>query len=136
VGFVPLGTDPATLPTFEVSVAPSGDPGIAAPGQVVLYVRNDADAEASVAVLVDGKPLTSTGFLANNLGAGCYTMPTGSRLVLFDRSPSEAGTMALRQLYVRGAEVKPPSLWLTIGGDGAIEQGTGVPRWWGEPVGC
>jgi len=102
----------------------------------VLYVRNDADAEASVAVLVDGKPLTSTGFLANNLGAGCYGMPRGSRLVLFDRPPSEAGAMTLRQLYVRGVEVEPPSLWLTIGKDGAIEQGTGVPPWWGDPLTC
>lgn len=135
-GFVPIGTDPGAVPTFEVSEAPSDDLGSAASGQVVLYVRNDTDAQAWVTVLVDGKPWNSTGFWGSNLGAGCYAMPRGSRLVLFDRSPNEAGASMLRQLYVRGAEVEPPSLWLTIGKDGAIEQGTGVPPWWGEPQTC
>lgn len=135
-GFVPLDTDPGTVPTFSVSAAPVDDSGSAESGQVALYVRNDTDAQAWVTVLVDGKPWNSTGFWSGNLGVGCYAMPRGSRLVLDDRSPDEAGASILRQFYVRGAEAQPPSLWLTIGKDGAIEQGTGVPPWWGEPQTC
>ncbi len=136
VGFVPLGTDPATLPTLEVSVAPSGDTGTGVSGQVVLYVRDDADTEVWIAVLVDGKEVTSTGFGGGDSGVGCYPMPRGSRLVIFDRRPDKAGASIVRQLLVRGAEVEPPSLWLTIGNDGAIVQGTGVPAWWGDPQTC
>jgi hypothetical protein len=137
VGFVPLGVDPATMPTFEVSAAPADDPGNAASGQVVLYVRNDTDAQAWVAVLVDGHPWPgSTGFWGRNLGAGCYAMPPASRLVLLDRSPSETGAAVIRQLYVRGREPDPPTLWIVIGSDGAIEQGTGVPAWFGPPATC
>ena len=135
-GFVPEGTDPAAVPTFEVSVAPAGEPGSADADQVVLYVRNDTRAEAWVTILVEGKPWNSTGFSGSNLGAGCYAMPRGSRLVLLDRSPSEAGASVIRQIYVRGPEAEAPSLWLTIGADGAVEQGRGVPPWWGDPQAC
>jgi hypothetical protein len=103
---------------------------------VVLYVRNDGAPVAWVTVLVDGKRWNSTGFWGLNLGVGCYAMPRGSRLVLVDRDPEEAGSSVVRQLYVRGQEPDPPSLWILIGRDGSIEQGTGVPAWWGDPQTC
>jgi hypothetical protein len=135
VGFVPLGTDPAAMPTFEVSAAPAESPGDSS-GQVILYVRNDADSVTWVAVLVDGQRWNGTGFWGQNLGAGCYAMPSGSRLAVFDRDPKEAGATVTRQLYVRGSEPEPPSLWIVVGADGNLEQGTGVPAWWGDPQHC
>ncbi|MBA3877853.1 MAG: hypothetical protein C0498_13190 [Anaerolinea sp.] len=135
-GFVPVGVDPATVLTFAVEVGPSVDLGSTPSGQVVLYVRNDAAAEAWVTVLVNGQPWNSSGFWGQNMGVGCYAMPGGSRLVLLDRSPEVAGAGVLRQLYVRGQEVEPPSLWITIGKDGSVQQGTGVPAWSGAPQTC
>jgi hypothetical protein len=103
---------------------------------VILYVRNDGADQAWVAVLVNGQPTNSTGFWGKTMGSGCYGMPAGSRLVLFDRSPEQSGAAVLRQLYLRGQEVEPSPLWIMIGGDGSIQQGTGVPAWWGSPQGC
>ena len=135
-GFVPAGVDPATVPTFAVEVAPAAAPGNSASGQVVLYVRNDASAEAWVAVLVGGQPWNSSGFSSQTMGVSCYAMQAGSPLVLLDRSPRQAGTGVSRLIHVREQEREPPSLWIIIGRDGAVQQGTGVPAWWGEPQSC
>ena len=135
-GFVPAGVDPATIPTFAAEAGPSGDPNSGANGQVVLYVRNDASEAAWVTVQVAGQPWNSTGFWGQNMGVGCYAMPVGSRLVLLDRAPTEVGASVVRMVYTRGQEPEPPPLWITIGANGAIEQGVGVPAWWGEPQVC
>jgi hypothetical protein len=37
---------------------------------------------------------------------------------------------------VRGEETDPPSLWIAIAEDGTVQQGTGVPAWWGDPQSC
>ena len=135
-GFVPAGVDQSVVPTFAVEVAPSDGSSGPSSGQVVLYVRNDATTQAWVTVLVDGKPWDSTGFWGQNKAVGCYAMPAGSRLVLLDRPPEQAGASVIRQIYARGQEIEPPSLWISLGNDGLIQQGTGVPPWWGEPQSC
>lgn len=135
-GFVPAGVDPATIPTFAAEAGPSRDPNSEASGQVVVYVRNDASEAAWITVLVAGQPWNSTEFWGQNMGVGCYAMPVGSRLVLLDRAPTEAGASVVRVVYTRGQEPNPPSLWITIRANGAIEQGDGVPAWWGQPQVC
>ena len=136
VGFVPLGVDPASLPTFSVSEAPAGT-GSASSGKVALYVRNDGEAIAWVTVLLDGKPSDSTGYFGLNLGAGCYGMPPGSRLVLLDHPLAPGpGPAVVRQLYASVGESNPPSIWLVVGRDGILQQGEGVPAWWGPPQKC
>ena len=135
-GFVPTGVDPSAVPTLAVQVGPSSGPSAKLNGQVVLYVRNDATTQAWVTVLVDEQPWDTTGFWGQNMAVGCYAMPAGSRLVMLDRAPEQAGASVIRQIYVRGQENDPPSLWITIGGDGFIQQGTGAPAWWGEPQSC
>jgi hypothetical protein len=135
-GFVPAGVDPSTVPTFPIQVAPSGAPAGDGTGQVVLYVRNDAASQAWIAVHAAGQLTHGTGFWGGAIGAGCYPMPAGSRLVLLDRSPTQPGAQVVRPIYSRGQEAEPPSLWVTIGGDGVVTQGTDVPAWWGEPLAC
>lgn len=135
-GFVAAGVDPASVPTFAAEVGPSGSSSGEASGQVVLYVRNDESAEAWITVEVGGQRWNSTGFRAQNMGVGCYSMPAGSRLVLLDRSPEQPGASVVRAIYVRRQEAEPPSLWIMIGKDGSIQQGTGVPGWWGPPQSC
>lgn len=135
-GFVATGVDPASVPTFAVEVASSGSPSGEASGQVVLYVRNDESDEAWITVEVAGQRWNSTGFWGRNMGVGCYSMPAGSRLVLLDRSPEQPGASVVRAIYVRGQETEPPSLWIMIGKDGSVQQGTGVPDWWGPPQSC
>lgn len=135
-GFVPTGIDPSTVPTLAVQVAPSGAPSGTSNGQIVVYVRNDAVTQVWVTVLVDGRPWDTTGFWGQNKATGCYSMPAGSRLVMLDRAPEQAGAKVLREIYVRGPETDPPSLWISIGTDGQIQQGTGAPAWWGAPQSC
>lgn len=132
-GFVPIGVDPQSVPTFEVAVAPAPPPG-ASSGEVTLYVRNDAS--DIVWVAIDGQAMGATGFLAENSGVGCLAMSAGSSLMVMDRSPGEAGARAIAVLYVRGQEPRPTPLWITIDEDGQLHRGTGVPPWWGEPQSC
>jgi hypothetical protein len=125
----------APLPS-KGTMPPPGPNGVEDASAMPDFIAVAGRAEAWVAVLLDGSAGDGTGFWGLNLGAGCYAMPRGSRLVLFDRDPREAGAGVVRQLYVRGQEPDPPSLWIRIGRDGTIEQGTGVPAWWGDPQTC
>lgn len=135
-GFVAAGVDPASVPTFAAEVGPSSSSSGEASGQVVLYVRNDTSNEAWITVEVGRQRWNSTGFRGQNMGVGCYSMPAGSRLVLLDRSPEQPGASVVRAIYVRRQETEPPSLWVMIGKDGSVQQGTGVPDWWGPPQSC
>lgn len=135
-GFVPAGVDPASVPTFAVEAGPSGSPSGEASGRVVLYVRNDGSDQAWVTVQVAGKPWDSTGFWGQNMGVGCYAMQVGSRLVLLDRSPEQPGAIVVRMIHASEQETEPSSLWITIGKDGSVQQGTGVPAWWGASQSC
>ena len=132
-GFVPIGVDPGTVPTFEVVVAPAPTPE-APTGRVTLYVRNDASDVVWVAI--DGQAMGSTGFLAQNLGVGCLDMAAGSSLVVMDGSPADPGARTVAVLYVRGQEPTPTPLWIAIDDDLKLHRGTGVPSWWGEPQAC
>jgi len=135
-GFIPAGVDPATVPTFPVEVAPSRATTGLESEHVVLYVRNDTAVEAWIAVQVAGQSMDNGGYWGGSMGVGCYPMPAGSRLVLLDRSPAQPGAHGVRAIYTRGQEPQAPSLWITIGDDGSVEQGTGVPAWWGAPQVC
>jgi hypothetical protein len=136
-GFVPAGVDPATLPDIPVQTAPSGAPSGDGSGQVVLYVRNDAAAEAWIAIQQGGQLARSVGFWGGNAGVGCFPMSVGARLVMVDRPPDQAGAVVLRALYSRGQEAEPPALWITVGSNGSVMQGRGVPGWWsGGPPAC
>ncbi len=134
-GFIPAGVDPDTVPRFPVV---AGASGLDQPNgsKVVLYVRNDSLTEIHDAVLVGGQIKDSGGFWGQNMGAACYSMPVGSRLVLLDRSATQPGASVVRELYTRGSEPEPASLWITIAKDGSIQQGAGAPAWWGAPANC
>jgi hypothetical protein len=134
-GFVPAGVDPATVPTFAVEVGPAGQEQPDG-NKVVLYVRNDSLVEIYDAVLAGGQITDSGGYSGQNMGVGCYSMPAGSRLVLLDRSASQPGASVVREIYTRGGEPEPPSLWITVGMDGSVQQGIGIPAWWGAPQSC
>lgn len=134
-GFVPAGVDPATVPTFAAEAGPAGQEQPDG-NKVVLYVRNDSMVEVYDAVLAGGRITESGGYSGQNMGVGCYSMTAGSRLVLLDRSATEPGASVVREIYARGGEPEPPSLWITIASDGSVQQGTGIPAWWGAPQTC
>jgi hypothetical protein len=134
-GFVPVGVDPDTVPRFPVVAEASGLDPPSGP-KVVLYVRNDSLTQIHDAVFVEGQIQDSGGFWGQNMGAACYSMPVGSRLVLLDRSATQPGASVVRELYARGNEQGLASLWITIAKDGSIQQGAGVPGWWGAPLNC
>jgi len=137
-GFIPAGVDPATVSAIPVQVAPSSESSGEPSGQVALYVRNDAAAQAWVAILDSGQLLDGGGFWGESkIGVGCFPMSSGARLVLLDRDPQKAGATVVRAIYTRREEAQPPARWLEIAQDGRITQGSGVPRWWsGEPQVC
>jgi hypothetical protein len=135
-GFVPVGVDPATVPTFAVEAGPSGVSTGARPTKVALYVRNEGPTEAWVSMQAGTQNWDSTGFATGNPGVGCYDMVPGSRLVLLDRSPSDPGSAVLKSIYTRGNEPEPPSLWISIAPDRSVQQGIGTPGWWGVPQTC
>jgi hypothetical protein len=134
-GFVPAGVDPRTVPEIPVVVGPAGQKP-PDPTKVVLYVRNDASMEMNIAVLAGGNLGEGTGFLAQNLGVGCYSMPAGSQLVLLDRALSDPRASIVRALYTRDSGANGQSLWIALNSGGAISQGVGVPAWWGAPQSC
>ena len=134
-GFIPAGVAPDTVPSLPVIVAPSGQ-GQPDGSRVILYVRNDSATEFHDAVLVGSKITNSGGFPGHGRGVTCYSMPAGSRLVRLDRSAGEPGASVIREIYTRVGGLEAPSLWITISKDGAIDQGTGVPDWWGAPQAC
>ena len=134
-GFIPAGVDPNTVPKIPAVVAPAGQDQPDG-SKVALYVRNDSLTEIDDAVLVGGQITSSSGFLGQSKGVGCYAMPVGSRLVLLDRPVSQPDASVVREIYTRGGEPEAPSLWITISREGTIQQGTGVPGWWGPPQSC
>jgi hypothetical protein len=138
-GFVPLGMDPAAIPTFPAKVS-AGDPS-ATPGEgvVLAYVRNGGPSEAWIAVMGNGQiPLGGAGFpAAGYVGVWCDPVPLGSRLVLLDRSPVNPGALPRLTVYVAGSSTGPVSRWLDLGADGTATIGSGVPEWWsGGPPPC
>lgn len=138
-GFVPAGIDPRTVPTFRVDVGPVDPRATQSPGVVRAYVRNGGTVEAWVVVITLGviQP-GGSGFPGDGyIGVGCMAVPDGSRLVLLDRSPTDAAAKATRTLYVGSATQEPASLWIDVARDGAIQVGTGMPGWWqGDPPPC
>jgi hypothetical protein len=137
-GFVAVGVDPATVPTFDVIAGPGGTPGVPAPGMVREYVRNGASAEAWVAVLRQGRVQPGgAGFPGGTyIGVACLSVPDGSLLVLLDRSPVDARAAPVKTLFVGQKSAEPVSLWLDVLADGTPRTGTGRPYWWTSDSPC
>jgi hypothetical protein len=135
-GFVPLGVDPAAIPTIPVRVEPSPSGPPPAQSKTTLYVRDQADKDAWVADLADGSFSGGIGFNGNDIGAGCFAVPVGSRLVLLDRAP-QAPNPVIRLVLDAPSVSQLSSLWLAIGSDGRATPGVGVPDWWSsDPQAC
>lgn len=134
-GFVPAGVDPNAAPRIPVVVGPatSQPPDNS---KVVVYVRNDSPDILWDAVVVGGAITADGGYWGQNIGAGCYGMPAGSQLVIYDPSISDPVARILRVLYTRGSDAEATQLWIAASSSGTITQGVGVPPWWGTRQGC
>jgi hypothetical protein len=128
IGFVPLGTDPHSLPTLAASAA-AESPTNRSDGDIVsLYVRNaEVELQWVATVVADGIG-TAQGY-HQGLGAGCLTMAVGDRIVLMTGSPSQTDARPIRTLYEQGAGAAP-ELWIDIDSTGQVDTGRGVPAWW------
>jgi hypothetical protein len=134
-GFVPLGVDPHSVPTFRVEQGPSSAPPSGEPTSLTIYVRSAVQETAWFAVLAAGDLVGGQGY--NGIGVGCVDIEAGGQLVLLDRRPQDDGVQTLRTIYSRGQVGSLPTLWVDIGAGGAISQGQGIPVWWtSEPQGC
>jgi hypothetical protein len=136
-GFVPIGVDPASVPTFRVEVGPSQEAPAEGAGQVALYVRNDSSTIRWFTVVEPGGFTGGSGFSGGSSGGGCFSVPARSRVVLLDRDPQEPGAIVARTIYLRGNETQAPQYWVEIGSSGQLTLGTGVPAWWsGGALAC
>lgn len=131
-GFVPIGVDPASVPTFNVVVGPAEpSPGQAA-GTVRVYVRNGATADAWIAVRASGliQP-GAAGFPGSGyVGIACFPVSDGARLVLLDRSAVDPQATPVKLLHIGRTSLEPVSLWLDVHANGTADTGTGLPDWW------
>lgn len=137
-GFVPLGVDPGSVPTFDVRVNPAEPPASLAAGVVRVYVRNEAPVETWIAVITLGRVQPGgVGFPGiGYIGIACLSVPDGSRLVLLDRSAVDLGATAVKTLHVGGAPAEPGGLWLDVLPDGTTQTGPGRPGWWTSDPPC
>ncbi len=137
-GFVPMGVDPATVPTFEAHAGPL-DPNTApTAGVVVAYVRNGSSTEVPVAVVTNGQIENGAGgFTPGSVAVWCGPVLPGSRLVLLDRSPIDPAASPKQTIYVGVPTTGSVSLSIDVSPGGVATVGSGVPTWWtSEPQLC
>jgi hypothetical protein len=139
-GFVPVGVDAATVPTFEAHAGPLDPNSTPMAGTVFAYVRNRSHLDAYVAVVADGHVQNgATGFLPDgNIGVSCGPVPPGSRLVLLDRSPIDPAARPKQTIYVGVPLTGSVSLSIDVSPDDVATVGNGIPDWWtsGPPPAC
>jgi len=140
-GFVPLGVDPAAVPTLPVQQGPSSAAPATTSRSLTLYVRSATTRTAWFAVVAPGEPVGAHAMGAQGhnagVGVGCLDVAAGRQLVMVDRPPQDAGATILRVVYQAPESNEKPTLWVDIAADGGVSQGRGVPSWWqGEPQGC
>ena len=135
-GFVPLDVDPATVPNFPVQAGPSMAQPPGDVTELTVYVRSAVVQTTWLVVRTGGGMIGATGYNIG-LGVGCDDIPMGGELVLLDRDPQDAGAQVRRSIYTRDGANFPATLWVDIGTDGVVRQGSGVPDWWaGPPQAC
>jgi hypothetical protein len=128
IGFVPLGTDPRSLPTVLTNVAaqsPGASRGI---DQLTIYVNNQGSTQAWIAMIADGAVRDSQGYGAG-LGVGCFRVEIGTQLALLSGHPGDEGVHPLQTLSIQGHE-QPRASWLKVESDGDVSFGRGEPDWW------
>jgi hypothetical protein len=136
-GFVPLGADPATIPTFQAVTGPSSDPLARAARSTTIYVRNSTDAARWLALLVDGHASVPASGFGAGVGVACLSLAGGGQLALLDRDPDDAGARILQVIQLSGSSTTQEPIWIDIDRTGPTVVGGGVPAWWsGPPQAC
>jgi hypothetical protein len=131
-GFVPIGVDPASVPTFEIVVRPIDPAATPGDGKVIVYVRNGGSTEAWLAVLTAGEvQLGGAGFPADGyIGVWCGTVPLGSRVVIMDRSPVDPNATPIQTIQLGSSAKESTSRSIDVTSDGEITVKSGIPDWW------
>jgi hypothetical protein len=135
-GFVPLGVDPNSIPTFPVRQGPAVLAPMGLPTSLTLYVRSAAPTTRWFGVVPASDTVGAMGATIP-ISVACLGVPLGGQAVMFDRPPQNAGAVMLRVIYQRVVADGWPTLWVDIATDGTVRQGTGMPSWWvGPPPPC
>lgn len=104
---------------------------------VALYVRNAAPNDLWIVVATGTEYTDATGFPGDGyIGAGCYAMPPGSRLVVVDRNPAEPSPQIVQIIYARDAKTSAPERYIDMDPAGASAIGGGIPTWWAGERPC
>jgi hypothetical protein len=124
-GFVALGIEPQSVPTFPTGVGPP--PGDPSRRSLTIYVHNASDRTVWIAVLRGEAVGDAQGYDAP--GMGCLGIEPGDRLVRLAVAPREVPLQIVETMFVdRGGEL--PARWLDVAADGSATHGEGVPSWW------
>jgi hypothetical protein len=135
-GFVPLGVDPNSIPTFPVQQGPAVLAHAGPTTSLTLYIRSAATKTLWFGVVPASDTVGAVGATIP-VHVACLNVPVGGQAVMFDRPPQNAGAITLRVIYQRAQANGWPTLWVDIAADGTVRQGTGMPSWWsGPPPGC
>jgi len=139
-GFVPGGVDPSAVPTFPVFAGSPDSLATSSAGTQAVFVRNASPRAIWLAVRVfsdgvvtyqDAAQYWGDGFI----GAGCFTMPIGSDLVLLYESPADRGGAGIR-LVLAQSYPEPAARYIEIADDGTALTGIGRPPWWNGATPC
>jgi hypothetical protein len=132
-GFVPLGVDPNSVPTFPAQEGPAVLAPTGPPTSLTLYIRSAAPTTRWFDVVPANATVGAVGATIP-ISVACLDVPLGGQAVMFDRPPQEAGAIPLRVIYQRVVAVGRPTLWVDVAADGSVRQGTGMPAWWVGPT--
>jgi hypothetical protein len=135
-GFVPLGVDPNSIPTIPVQQGPAVSAPTGPPTSLTVYIRSAATTTRWFGVVPASDTVGAVG-ASIPISVACLHVPVGGQAVMFDRPPQDAGAITLRVIYQRVGANGWPTLWVDVGADGSVGQGTGMPSWWvGPPPPC
>lgn len=132
-GFVPLGVDPATIPTFDAVAGPSSVAGASPSGATTIYVRNSTDSTRWIALLVDGRAAPPESGFEPGIWVACMSILGVAQIALFDRDPTDAGARILQVVQLQGDSANPAPVWIDFDRSTPAVIGGGVPAWWSGP---
>jgi len=131
-GFVPVGVNPVAVPNVPFVAGPAKlvNPPEST-GSVLVFVRNAWSNIVWIAVEVGGSYADDGGYWGGGyVGAGCFAMPAGSRLVVLDGDPTEPPAQISAVLYTQSSPGMRAERSVDIDSHGVATVGSGVPTWW------
>lgn len=128
-GFVPIGVDPATVPTQQIDTAAASPAGSGETGanMLTVYVENSGSEQLWIAVLLSGQVGDAQGY-QSGMAVGCLSVSPGAQLDVLSGPPQ--GAPRVLQTVFTQTDSEDSVIWLEVDARGAVNHGRDVPTWW------